>query len=64
MPNWTMSVSITDASQFRIVTEVLPTPFLDETENLSDRTYSERRALLLGGYEKGSTAVRTERVGD
>ena len=62
--NGIMSVSITDASQFRIITELLPTLFLDETENLSDRTYSERRALLLGGYEKGSTAIRTEKVGD
>jgi DNA primase catalytic core len=62
--NGIMSVSITDASQFRIITELLPTLFLDETENLNDRTYSERRALLLGGYEKGSTAIRTERVGD
>jgi DNA primase catalytic core len=62
--NGIMSVSITDASQFRIVTELLPTLFLDETENLSDKTYSERRALLLGGYEKGSTAIRTEKVGD
>jgi hypothetical protein len=40
------------------------THFLDEIENLNDHTYSERRALLLGGYEKGSTAIRTERVGD
>jgi len=62
--NGIMSVSITDASQFRIVTELLPTLFLDETENLGDRTYSERRALLLGGYEKGSTAIRTEKIGD
>jgi DNA primase catalytic core len=62
--NGIMSVSITDASQFRIVTELLPTLFLDETENLSDKTYSERRALLLGGYEKGSTAIRTEKIGD
>jgi len=62
--NGVMSVSITDASQFRIITELLPTLFLDETENLSDRSYSERRALLLGGYEKGSTAIRTEKIGD
>ncbi len=62
--NGIMSVSITDASQFRIITELLPTLFLDETENLGDRSYSERRALLLGGYEKGSTAIRTEKVGD
>ncbi len=62
--NGIMSVSITDASQFRIITELLPTLFLDETENLSDRTYSERRSLLLGGYEKGSTAIRTEKMGD
>jgi hypothetical protein len=46
------------------MTELLPTLFLDETENLSDKTYSERRALLLGGYEKGSTAIRTEKIGD
>jgi hypothetical protein len=59
-----VSVSITDASQFRIITELLPTLFLDETENLNDRTYSERRAFLLAGYEKGATAIRTERVGD
>ncbi len=60
--NGIMSVSLTDASQFRIITEFLPTLFLDETENLNDKSFSERRALLLGGYEKGSTAIRTEKV--
>jgi DNA primase len=62
--NGIMSVSITDASQFRIITELLPTLLLDESENLADHGFSERRALLLGGYEKGSTAIRTEKVGD
>jgi DNA primase len=62
--NGIMSVSITDASQFRIITDLLPTLFLDESENLSDKGFTERRSLLLGGYEKGSTALRSEKVGD
>jgi len=62
--NGIMSVSISDSSQFRIITDLLPTLFLDESENLSDKTYSERRAILLGGYERGSEAFRTEKDGD
>lgn len=62
--NGIMAVSITDASQFRIITDLLPTLFLDESENLDDKTNLERRALLLGGYEKGSGVWRTDRVGD
>jgi DNA replication protein DnaC len=41
------------ASQFRIIAELLPTLFLDETENLNDRTYSEHKALLLSLDELG-----------
>ena len=62
--NGIWSVSISDASQFRIITELMPTLFLDESENLNDKTHTERRALLLGGFEKGSTAIRSEKVGD
>ena len=62
--NGVLSVSITDASQFRIITDLLPTLFLDESENLGDKTYSERRAMLLGGYERGSEALRTAKTGD
>ena len=62
--NGVLSVSITDASQFRIITDLLPSLFLDESENLGDKTYSERRAMLLGGYERGSEALRTAKTGD
>jgi DNA primase catalytic core len=60
--NGRMSVSMSDAGMFRIISEELPTLFLDESENLSDKTHSDRRALLLGGYEKGTKASRVEKV--
>ena len=62
--NGIMAVSITDASQFRIITDLLPTLFLDESENLDDKSNLERRGLLLGGYEKGFGVWRTDKVGD
>ncbi len=60
--NGKMSVSMTDASMFRIISQLLPTLFLDESENLSDKTPSDRRALLLGGFEKGASVPRTESI--
>lgn len=60
--NGKMSVSLSDASMYRIISEELPTLFLDESENLSDKNHSERRALLLGGFEKGTKATRVESV--
>lgn len=60
--NGKMSVSLSDASMYRIISEELPTLFLGESENLSDKAHSERRALLLGGFEKGTRATRVEQV--
>jgi hypothetical protein len=60
--NGKMSVSLSDASMYRIISEELPTLFLDESEDLSDKTHSDRRALLLGGFEKGTKATRVEQV--
>jgi hypothetical protein len=57
-----MSVSLSGASMSRIISEKLPTLFLDESENLSDKTHSDRRALLLDGFEKRTRATRVEQV--
>lgn len=62
--NGTMSVSITPASQFRIIEAFRPTLFMDETEDLKDKAASDRRAVLLGGYEAGSSVIRTEKDKD
>jgi DNA primase catalytic core len=62
--NGTMSVSITTASQFRIIEAFRPTLFMDETEDLQDKAASDRRAVLLGGYESGSSVIRTEKEKD
>jgi DNA primase catalytic core len=62
--NGTMSVSISNASQFRIIEALRPTLFLDESEDLDQKVASEKRALLLGGYEAGSAVLRTEKEGD
>jgi hypothetical protein len=56
------SVSMSDAAMFRIISEALPTLFLDESEHLNDKTPTERRALLLGGFEKGTKVNRVETV--
>jgi hypothetical protein len=47
---------------YRIISEEFPTLFLDESVDLSDKNHSERRALLLGGFEKGTKATRVESV--
>ncbi len=57
-----MSVSLSDASMYRIISEELPTLFLDESEDLNEKSDSDRRALLLGGFEKGTKATRVEQV--
>ena len=62
--NGIMSVSITAASQFRIIEAFRPTLFMDETEDLNDKGFSDKRALLLGGYEAGSSVLRTEKEKD
>lgn len=62
--NGTMSVSITPASQFRIIEAFRPTLFMDETEDLKEKGFSDKRALLLGGYEAGSTVLRCEKEKD
>jgi DNA primase catalytic core len=62
--NGVMSVSITAASQFRIIESLRPTLFMDETEDLKQRVTSDKRAVLLGGYEAGSSVIRTEKVND
>ncbi len=62
--NGVMSVSITAASQFRIIEALRPTLFMDETEDLKQRVGSDKRAVLLGGYEAGSSVIRTEKVND
>ncbi len=62
--NGTMSVSNTPASQFRIIEAFRPTLFMDETEDLKDKAASDRRAVLLGGYEAGSSVIRTEKDKD
>jgi DNA primase catalytic core len=62
--NAILSVDISDASQFRSIEAMRPTLLLDETENLQERGYSERRALLLGGYEDGPSVFRTEKDGE
>lgn len=62
--NGVMSVSVTTASQFRIIEALRPTLFLDESEDLNDKAFSDKRALLLGGYEAGSSVLRTEKEKD
>ena len=62
--NGIMSVSVTNASQFRIIEALRPTLFLDESEDLNQKGFTDRRALLLGGYEAGSSVLRTEKEGD
>jgi DNA primase catalytic core len=62
--NGIMSVSVTPASQFRIIEAFRPTLFMDETEDLKERGFSDKRALLLGGYEAGSSVLRTEKAGE
>jgi len=62
--NGVMSVSITAASQFRIIEAFRPTLFMDETEDLKDKGFSDKRALLLGGYEAGSSVLRCEKEND
>lgn len=62
--NGTMSVSITPASQFRIIEAFRPTLLMDETEDLKEKAASDRRAVLLGGYEAGSSVIRTEKDKD
>ncbi len=62
--NGIMSVSITPASQFRIIEAFRPTLFMDETEDLKEKGFSDKRALLLGGYEAGSSVLRTEKEKD
>jgi DNA primase catalytic core len=57
-------VSISEASQFRLIESFQLTMCLDETEDLNQKQLGEKRALLLGGYEKGSGVYRTERRGD
>ncbi len=57
-------VSISEASQFRLIESFQLTLCLDETEDLNQKQLGEKRALLLGGYEKGSGVYRTERRGD
>lgn len=57
-------VSISEASQFRLIEALQLTLCLDETEDLNQKQLGEKRALLLGGYEKGSRVYRTERRGD
>jgi hypothetical protein len=37
---------------------------MDETEDLKEKGFSEKRSLLLGGYESGSSVLRTEKSGD
>jgi DNA primase catalytic core len=62
--NGVMSVSITPASQFRIIEAFRPTLFMDETEDLKEKGFSDKRALLLGGYEAGSSVLRCEKEKD
>lgn len=62
--NGIMSVSITPASQFRIIEAFRPTLFMDETEDLKEKGFSDKRALLLGGYEAGSSVLRCEKEKD
>lgn len=57
-------VSISEAAQFRLIEAFQLTLCLDETEDLNQKQLGEKRALLLGGYEKGSRVYRTERRGD
>jgi len=59
-----MSVSVSNASQFRVIEALRPTLFLDESEDLDQKVASEKRALLLGGYEAGSAVLRTKKDGD
>ena len=59
--NGIMSVSISPASQFRIIEAFRPTLFMDETEDLKEKGFSDKRALLLGGYEAGSSVLRCEK---
>ena len=62
--NGIMSVSVSNASQFRVIEALRPTLFLDESEDLDQKVASEKRALLLGGYEAGSAVLRTKKDGD
>lgn len=59
--NSQLSTSITASSLFRLVHNVRPTLFIDETETLIDKNKKEEfRAILLSGYKKGARAYRTE----
>ncbi|MGO9572522.1 MAG: toprim domain-containing protein [Desulfomonilaceae bacterium] len=62
--NGTMSVSVTSAAQFRIIEALRPTLFMDESEDLNQKGGSDKRALLLGGYEAGSSVLRAEKEGE
>ncbi len=57
-------VSISEASQFRLIEALQLTLCLDETEDLNKKQMGEKRSLLLGGCEKGSRVYRTDRRGD
>src|SRR5271157_585758 len=59
--NGIMSVSVTTAAQFRVIEALRPTLFLDESEDLNQKAFSDKRALLLGGYEAGSSVLRAEK---
>ena len=62
--NGVWCVSISESAQFRLIEALQLTLCLDETEDLNQKQLGEKRALLLGGYEKGSRVYRTERRSD
>ena len=56
--NGTGSASMTPSSQYRLIELTQPTLCLDEAEDLSSKDYSDKRAILLAGYERNTPVFR------
>jgi DNA primase catalytic core len=62
--NAVASASMSSAALFRAVEAWRSTVLMDETEFLHSREYSDKRLIINGGFQKGSTVTRTEKEGD
>ena len=57
------SINLTDASLFRIIESLRCTVWIDEGESLKDHDKAQAlRAVLNGGYSKGTSIIRQEKT--
>jgi hypothetical protein len=62
--NGELTPNISAPAQFRLVPSCSPTLLVDESEKFQRKNLADERLILLSGYKKGGTVLRSTNRGE